>query len=93
MRPPKPGVTSEPAVSLTRVERPRIDLLHDRARRRLDQYRRRRRAGEVRIQLQLSLDSLPLWNRLDANRDGRIVARELRLRIKEAFDEVVALGK
>jgi hypothetical protein len=31
---------SEPAVTLTKIDRPRIDLIHDKARRRLDQYRR-----------------------------------------------------
>ncbi|HEY2837763.1 MAG TPA: AAA domain-containing protein, partial [Pirellulales bacterium] len=31
---------SEPAVTLTRIDRPRIDLIHEKARRRLDQYRR-----------------------------------------------------
>ncbi|HRE99571.1 MAG TPA: AAA domain-containing protein [Pirellulaceae bacterium] len=32
---------SEPAVTLSRIDRPRIELIHARARRRLDQYRRR----------------------------------------------------
>ena len=36
---------SEPAVNLTKVDRPRIDLVHDRARRRLDRYRRLRLSG------------------------------------------------
>src|SRR4029078_13541977 len=31
---------SEPAVTLTLIDRPRIDLIHERAKRRLDQYRR-----------------------------------------------------
>lgn len=31
---------SEPAVRLTKIDRPRIDLLHEKARRRLDQFRR-----------------------------------------------------
>lgn len=31
---------SEPAVTLTRIDRPRIDLIHEKAKRRLDQYRR-----------------------------------------------------
>ena len=34
---------SEPAVTLQRIDRPRIHLLHDKAKRRLDQYRRRAR--------------------------------------------------
>ena len=34
---------SEPAVALNKIDRPRIELVHDRARRKLDQYRRRAR--------------------------------------------------
>ena len=34
---------SEPAVTLNKVDRPRIELIHDKARRKLDQYRRRAR--------------------------------------------------
>ena len=34
---------SEPAVALNKVDRPRIELIHDKARRKLDQYRRRAR--------------------------------------------------
>ena len=34
---------SEPAVTLNKVDRPRIELIHDQARRKLDQYRRRAR--------------------------------------------------
>jgi predicted DNA-binding WGR domain protein len=34
---------SEPAVTLSKVDRPRIELIHDKARRKLDQYRRRAR--------------------------------------------------
>ena len=33
-------VASEPAVTLNKVDRPRIELIHDKARRKLDQYRR-----------------------------------------------------
>jgi len=36
---------NEPAVSITKVERPRIDLLHEKAQRRLDQYRRSARVS------------------------------------------------
>ncbi|MGO9110943.1 MAG: DUF4011 domain-containing protein, partial [Thermoguttaceae bacterium] len=34
---------SEPAVSLNKIDRPRIELIHDKARRKLDQYRHRAR--------------------------------------------------
>lgn len=34
---------SEPAVTLDKIDRPRIELIHDKARRKLDQYRRRAR--------------------------------------------------
>ena len=34
---------SEPAVTLNKIDRPRIELIHDKARRKLDQYRRRAR--------------------------------------------------
>ena len=34
---------SEPAVTLNKVDRPRIELIHDKARRKLDQYRHRAR--------------------------------------------------
>jgi predicted DNA-binding WGR domain protein/DNA polymerase III delta prime subunit len=36
-------VASEPAVTLNKIDRPRIELIHDKARRKLDQYRRRAR--------------------------------------------------
>ncbi len=36
---------SEPAVQLNLIDRPRIDLIHDRAKRRLDQYRRSARVS------------------------------------------------
>ncbi|WP_153558378.1 AAA domain-containing protein [Roseimaritima sediminicola] len=36
---------SEPAVTLSKVDRPRISLLHDKAKRKLDQYRRRARVS------------------------------------------------
>ncbi len=36
---------SEPGVTLEKIEHPRIELIHDHARRRLDQYRRRARSG------------------------------------------------
>src|SRR6185503_7689029 len=32
---------SEPGVTLTRIDRPQIELIHEKARQRLDQYRRR----------------------------------------------------
>jgi hypothetical protein len=40
---------SEPAVALNKIERPRIELVHDRARRKLDQYRRRARLAGVGV--------------------------------------------
>lgn len=36
---------SEPGVTLEKIGQPRVEIIHDRARRRLDQYRRRARTG------------------------------------------------
>ncbi|MDP7014885.1 MAG: DUF4011 domain-containing protein, partial [Pirellulaceae bacterium] len=47
---------SESAVELTLVEKPRISLLHDKARRRLDQYRRRARLSGRGVRNYLELD-------------------------------------
>lgn len=47
---------SEPAVSLRKIDRPRIDLIHDKARRRLDQYRRRARLAGRGVRRFLDLD-------------------------------------
>lgn len=47
---------SEPGVSLEKIEHPRIELIHDRARRRLDQYRRRARSGARAARSFQSLD-------------------------------------
>ncbi len=48
--------SSEPAVSLQKIDRPRIDVIHDRARRRVDQYRRRARLSGRGIRRFLDLD-------------------------------------
>ncbi len=47
---------SEPAVSLQKIDRPRIDLIHDKAQRRLDQYRRRVRLAGRSVRRFLDLD-------------------------------------
>jgi predicted DNA-binding WGR domain protein len=47
---------SEPAVSLNKIDRPRIELVHDKARRKLDQYRRRARLSGRGIRSFLNLD-------------------------------------
>jgi predicted DNA-binding WGR domain protein/DNA polymerase III delta prime subunit len=47
---------SEPAVTLEKVDRPRIELIHDKARRRLDQYERRARLTGRGISQFLDLD-------------------------------------
>jgi predicted DNA-binding WGR domain protein len=47
---------SEPAVSLTKIDRPRIDLVHEKARRRLDQYRRNARVSGRGVRSFLDLD-------------------------------------
>lgn len=47
---------SEPGVSFEKIEHPRIELIHDRARRRLDQYRRRARSGARAARSFQSLD-------------------------------------
>lgn len=47
---------SEPAVLLNRIDRPRIELIHDKARRRLDQYRRRARLAGRGVRSFLDLD-------------------------------------
>lgn len=47
---------SEPGVALEKIEHPRIELIHDRARRRLDQYRRRARSGARAARSFQSLD-------------------------------------
>lgn len=47
---------SEPAVTLTKIDRPRIDLIHERAKRRLDQYRRSARVAGRGIRSFLNLD-------------------------------------
>ena len=38
-------LANEPAISLTKIERPRIELIHEKAKRRLDQYRRSSRVA------------------------------------------------
>ena len=40
--------------------------------------RRRRRGQETRLQIQLRPESLPVWTRLDSDRDHRLTERELR---------------
>jgi hypothetical protein len=47
---------SEPAVSLNKIDRPRIEVIHDKARRKLDQYRRRARLAGRGIRTFLDLD-------------------------------------
>jgi len=47
---------SDRGVTLNRIDRPRIDLIHDRARRRLDQYRRRVRLSGRGVRRYLNLD-------------------------------------
>ena len=47
---------SEPAVTLTKIDRPRIDLVHEKARRRLDQYRRSARVAGRGVRTFLDLD-------------------------------------
>jgi len=49
-------VTSESAVKLTKIDRPRISLIHEKARRRLDQYRRRAKLAGRGIRKYLDLD-------------------------------------
>ncbi len=46
----------DPSVTLTKVDRPRIDLIHEKARRRLDQFRRHARLSGRRIRSFLDLD-------------------------------------
>ena len=47
---------SEPAVTLTKIDRPRIDLVHEKAKRRLDQYRRSARVAGRGVRSFLDLD-------------------------------------
>ena len=47
---------SEPAVSLQRLDRPRIDLIHEKAKRRVDQYRRTARVSGRGVRQFLDLD-------------------------------------
>lgn len=47
---------SEPAVVLNKIERPQIDLIHEKARRRLDQYERRARLSGRGVRQYLNLD-------------------------------------
>lgn len=47
---------SEPAVTIHRVDRPRIDLLHEKAKRRLDQYRRSSRVAGRGVRCFMNLD-------------------------------------
>ena len=47
---------SEPAVSLNKIDRPRIALIHDKARRKLDQYRRSARLAGRGVHSFLDLD-------------------------------------
>ncbi len=47
---------SESAVKLTKIDKPRISLIHEKARRRLDQYRRRARLAGRGIRKYLDLD-------------------------------------
>ena len=46
----------DPSVTLTKVDRPRIDLIHEKARRRLDQFRRHARLSGRGIRSFLDLD-------------------------------------
>ena len=47
---------SEPAVVLNKIDRPRIELVHDKARRKLDQYRRRARLAGLGVRTFQDLD-------------------------------------
>jgi hypothetical protein len=47
---------SEPAVTLTKIDRPRVDLIHEKAKRRLDQYRRSARVSGRGVRSFLDLD-------------------------------------
>jgi hypothetical protein len=47
---------NEPAVSLQRLDRPRIDLIHEKAKRRVDQYRRTARVSGRGVRQFLNLD-------------------------------------
>jgi predicted DNA-binding WGR domain protein len=47
---------SEPAITLTKVDRPRIDLVHEKAKRRLDQYRRSARVSGRGVRTIFDLD-------------------------------------
>jgi predicted DNA-binding WGR domain protein len=47
---------SEPGVALNKIDRPRIDLIHDQARRRLDRYCRRARLSGQGIRKYLDID-------------------------------------
>lgn len=47
---------SEPGVALNRIDRPQVELIHKRARRRLDQYRRRLRVGGAGLRSFRDLD-------------------------------------
>ncbi len=47
---------SEPAVTLSKIDRPRIDLVHEKAKRRLDQYRRSARVAGRGVRTFLDLD-------------------------------------
>ena len=47
---------SEPAVTLNKIDRPRIELVHDKARRKLDQYRRRARLAGLGVRSFQDLD-------------------------------------
>jgi hypothetical protein len=48
--------SSEPAVAFEKIDRPRVELIHRRARRRLDQYRRRARVSGRGVRSYLDLD-------------------------------------
>jgi len=48
--------STEPGVQLRRIDAPEIELIHQRARQRLEQFRRKRRAGPVRQVAATSLD-------------------------------------
>ncbi len=47
---------SDPAVNLSRIDRPRIDVIHDKARRKLDHYRRRARIAGRGVRSFMELD-------------------------------------
>lgn len=49
-------LASEPAIKLDKIERPRIELIHEKARRRLDQYRRRARVSGRGVRTFMNLD-------------------------------------